>query len=277
MRLDEVEESQNVEDRRGISGKGVAVGGGIGTLVIALIVMALGGDPRSVIQGSTSPSTQSRSTSPQDEEGKKFVSKVLKETETVWTQLFQERGKKYVAPRLVLFTDRVNSACGSADSAVGPFYCPGDAQVYIDLDFYNVLRQQLGAGGDFAQAYVIAHEVGHHVQDLLGTTTKVDTARRTSSQKEANRLSVKLELQADYFAGVWAKHAKELHLDRQDIEEALNAAKKIGDDTLQKRARGTVVPDSFTHGTSEQRMRWFMKGYDTGDMGGGDTFSASSL
>lgn len=283
MRLDEIEESSNVEDRRGASlPKGAVLGGGgIGIVVIAIIVSLLGGDPQQVINASQ----QMQSGSPQtrteraglDDESKRFVSKVLKETEDVWTQIFRENGQRYQAPKLVIFSDRVESGCGIADSGVGPFYCPADNQVYIDPTFYNTMRDQLGADGDFAQAYVIAHEVGHHIQNLMGTSMKVDAARRRMSEREANALSVRMELQADFYAGVWAHHAKRLKIDRQDVEEAMNAATQIGDDTLQKRGQGYVEPEKFTHGTSAQRVKWFMKGLESGDIRDGDTFKARNL
>lgn len=280
MRLDDVEESSNVEDRRGSTPGRAVAGGGIGLVIIAVIVMLMGGDPSKLLgaaQGSGAMTQQSNVGPGVDDEGKRFVAKILKETEDVWTDIFRKNGRTYTKPKLVLFTDRVQSACGMADAAVGPFYCPGDNQVYIDLGFYKVMRDKLGAGGDFAQAYVIAHEVGHHIQNLLGRSAKVDKARRTTSETEANAMSVKLELQADFYAGVWAHYAKDLKLDHQDIEEALNAAHAIGDDKLQKDAQGYVVPDSFTHGTSEQRMRWFTKGYETGDVKQGDTFTTRNL
>ncbi len=279
MRLDEERESSNVEDVRGMNPRGLMVGGGIGTVLIALVVMLLGGDPSAILGGS-STSAPVRSTAPasaQDPERKHFVSVVLAETEDVWTELFRKSGKKYVAPKLVLFTGQVDSACGLANAAVGPFFCPEDDKVYIDLSFYDELRTKFGAPGDFAQAYVIAHEVGHHVQKLLGISDRVRNLQANADKREVNRLSVRLELQADFFAGVWAHYAKELHLDQQDIEEALTAASAIGDDRLQKQSRGYVVPDSFTHGTSAQRVRWFRKGWDTGDIDQGDTFSAQSL
>lgn len=286
MRLDDIEESENVEDRRGagLPGGRVAMGGG-GVLIVALIVMLLGGDPSKVLSGAgqvappSIPAGNSRSNNgPQlNDESKRFVSKILKETETVWTKVFAAEGRNYQKPKLIIFSDQVESACGIADSGVGPFYCPGDSQVYIDPTFYNTLEQQLGAGGKFAQAYVIAHEVGHHVQNLLGISEKVDSARRRMSQSQANALSVRMELQADFFAGVWAHNAKELQLTEGDIEEALNAASKIGDDTLQKRATGHVNPEGFTHGTSAQRVKWFTLGYKTGDINQGDTFQARNL
>ena len=208
-----------------------------------------------------------------------FVSTVLADTEDVWGKLFQQGGAQYQEPRLVLFRGAVGTACGTGQSAMGPFYCPGDQKVYIDLSFYDQLKNQLGAPGDFAQAYVIAHEVGHHVQHLLGITDQVDRMRGRVSQTEYNRLSVKLELQADCFAGVWAHHADRMHqvLEQGDVEEAMNAAARIGDDALQKAQTGHVVPDSFTHGTSAQRQRWFKTGLQTGSMQACDTFSASSL
>lgn len=274
MRLDDLEESQNVEDRRGRGGGRIAAGGGLGAIVLAILYIALGGSARDAQQILGQQPSQS---APSDPNADKFVKKVLRETEIVWTDLFKQQGLTYQDPTLVLFTGQVDSACGYADAAVGPFYCPGDDKVYIDLDFYDVMREKLGADGDFAQAYVIAHEVGHHVQDLLGVSDKVTAMQQRASDTERNRLSVRLELQADFYAGVWASHAKDLHLDKQDIEEALNAAHQIGDDTLQKHSQGYVVPDSFTHGTSAQRMRWFMKGYQTGDMTQGDTFNTRNL
>jgi predicted metalloprotease len=200
---------------------------------------------------------------------------VLKDTEDVWGELFASMGKTYQAPRLILFTGQVESACGSASSAVGPFYCPGDAQVYLDTEFFDDLHRRFGAPGDFAEAYVIAHEVGHHVQNLLGVSGRVQSLRRQMGEAEANRLSVRLELQADFFAGVWAHHAQAAKqiLEAGDIEEALSAATAIGDDRLQRQARGTVTPDAFTHGTSEQRMRWFRRGFESGDPNACDTFA----
>jgi predicted metalloprotease len=207
------------------------------------------------------------------------VKVVLADTEDVWNKLFQEQGAQYQEPTLVLFTDAVQSACGSASAATGPFYCPGDQQVYIDLSFQQTLSQRLGAGGDFAMAYVVAHEVGHHIQNLMGITNKVHSQRRSLSQEDYNELSVRLELQADFLAGVWTHHAQEMNniLEQGDIEEAMRAANAIGDDRLQKQSQGYVVPDAFTHGTSAQRMRWFKKGLETGDINQGDTFSAQSL
>ncbi|MEM7145541.1 MAG: neutral zinc metallopeptidase [Verrucomicrobiota bacterium] len=276
-------QSTNVEDRRHKRGKPLALGGGLGTIVIIVLIILLGGDPQALLeQVGTSTQYQQQSTTPAsaaDEELAQFVSTVLADTEDVWNNLFRRAGQNYQEPTLVLFSDRVRSACGIAGSQTGPFYCPADGQVYIDLSFYRDLRDRLGAPGDFAQAYVIAHEVGHHVQNLLGISGQVHQMRSRLSQSEYNQLSVRLELQADYFAGVWAHHAQRMKniLEQGDIQEAMNAANAIGDDRLQKQAQGYVVPDSFTHGTSEQRMRWFLKGFQSGDMSGGDTFSARQL
>jgi len=256
------------------------VGGGLGTIVIALLAYLFGFNPGSVPQDTTTPTTQSeRQADPATDSMVQFVSVVLKETENVWGSLFQQQGDQYRDPKLVLFSNRVQSACGIAGAASGPFYCPMDSKVYIDLSFYQELKDRFGAPGDFAQAYVIAHEVGHHVQNLMGISDKVRSMQeRSGSEAEANALSVRLELQADFFAGVWAHYAKERGiLDPGDIEEALRAASAIGDDKLQQQAQGYVVPDAFTHGTSEQRMRWFRKGYDTGDPNQGDTFSSRNL
>lgn len=257
----------------------MAIGGGIGTIVIALIVYLLGGDPSSLPQSppSTTNTGQYQAT-PQEDSLKQFVSVVLAETEDTWNALFRQRGEQYREPRLVLFSDQVQSACGMAGAAVGPFYCPSDSKMYIDLSFYRQLRERLGAPGDFAQAYVIAHEVGHHVQNLLGISDQVHRAQQRMSKTEANELSVRLELQADYLAGVWAHHAqKKGILEAGDLEEAMNAASAIGDDKLQMESQGRVVPDAFTHGTSEQRMRWFRRGVENGTIEGGDTFAGGAL
>lgn len=277
-------ESGNVEDRRGMSGGGrVAIGGGIGTLIIIIIAVLLGADPQQLLQqlpaeAPPAGSQGSGSNNPEEEELKKFVSVVLGKTEDVWQEVFRQNGREYREPTLVLFSGRVQSACGLGSAASGPFYCPGDQKVYIDLSFYEELRRRFSAPGDFAQAYVIAHEVGHHVQKLLGISDRVDAMQRRMSEVEANKLSVRLELQADFFAGVFARYVqKQGLLEEGDIEEALQAASAIGDDAIQRRSSGYVVPDSFTHGTSEQRLRWFRKGFDTGDIRQGDTFSASSL
>jgi predicted metalloprotease len=276
-------ESGNVEDRRGMSGGRVAIGGGLGTLIIIIIAVLLGADPQKLLQqlpSDTAPSTApaSRPNNPEEEELKKFVSVVLGKTEDVWQDVFQQNGKQYREPTLVLFSGQVQSACGLGSVASGPFYCPGDQKVYIDLSFYEELRRRFSSPGDFAQAYVIAHEVGHHVQKLLGISDRVDSMQRRMSEVDANKLSVRLELQADFFAGVFARYVqKQGLLEEGDIEEALQAASAIGDDAIQKQTSGRVVPDSFTHGTSEQRLRWFRKGFDTGDIRQGDTFAASSL
>ena len=277
-------ESSNVEDQRGMSGGGrVAIGGGLGTLVIIIIAVVLGADPRQLLQQvptETQPSTSqsSRSANPKEEELKQFVGVVLGKTEDVWQEVFRQNGKQYREPKLVLFSDQVQSACGMASAASGPFYCPGDQKVYIDLAFYEELRRRFSSPGDFAQAYVIAHEVGHHVQKLLGISDRVDAMQQRMSEVEANKLSVRLELQADFFAGVFARYVqKQGLLEEGDIEEALHAASAIGDDAIQKQTSGRVVPDSFTHGTSEQRLRWFRKGFDTGDIRQGDTFAATNL
>ena len=275
-------QSTNIEDRRGMSGGKIAVGGGLGTIVILIIALLFGADPRQLLeQVPSNPSSDVQSSRPlnQEEENlKQFVSVVLAKSEDVWHDVFRQNGRQYREPTLVLFTDQVESACGIAGAAVGPFYCPGDEKVYIDLSFYEELRRQFKAPGDFAQAYVIAHEVGHHVQNLLGISDQVDAMQRRVDKAEANRLSVRLELQADFFAGLFARYVQNQGvLEAGDIEEALRAASAIGDDQIQRRTTGYVVPDSFTHGTSEQRLRWFKKGYDTGDIRQGDTFSAPSL
>ena len=274
-------QSTNIEDRRGIGGK-VAVGGGLGTIVVLILALLFGADPSQLLeQMPSTPSSgvqSSRPVSSEEEELKQVVAVVLAKSEDVWQNVFQQTGRQYREPTLVLFTDQVQSACGMAGAAVGPFYCPGDEKVYIDLSFYEELRRRFNAPGDFAQAYVIAHEVGHHVQNLLGISDRVDAMQRRVSQTEANQLSVRLELQADFFAGIFARYVKDQGvLEAGDIEEALRAASAIGDDQIQRRTTGRVMPDSFTHGTSEQRFRWFKKGYDTGDIRQGDTFSTPSL
>ena len=286
MRWQGRRQSGNVDDRRGSTGKRLAVGGGLGTIVLVVITLLMGGDLGDVLRlvtgedGSVNTSTAPARTPTAEEDAQaQFVKVVLADTEDVWNKLFQQRGAQYQEPTLVLFTDAVQSACGSASAATGPFYCPGDQQVYIDLSFQQTLSQRLGAGGDFAMAYVVAHEVGHHVQNLMGITDQVHTQRRSLSQEDYNELSVRLELQADFLAGVWTHHAQEMNniLEQGDIEEAMRAANAIGDDRLQKQSQGYVVPDAFTHGTSAQRMRWFKKGLETGDINQGDTFSAQSL
>jgi predicted metalloprotease len=279
MRWQGRRESGNVEDRRGSSRGGLIAGGGIGTIVIAVIIYFLGGDPSQVMDLQQQQAPSQGQLSPQQEAAEReaagFVKVVLADTEDVWNKLFSEMNQQYQEPTLVMFTGVVESACGNASSASGPFYCPADRKVYIDLSFYDELKDKLNAPGDFAMAYVIAHEVGHHVQNLLGISEKVQRARSQLSETEYNKLSVKLELQADFFAGVWANHAQKMQniLEAGDIEEALNAANAIGDDRLQKQSRGVVVPDAFTHGTSAQRMYWFKKGFETGDVRQGDTFN----
>lgn len=276
-------QSDNIEDRRGMSRGGIAVGGGLGGIVVLVIALLLGADPRQLLEqsggaGPTAGTQTSRSTNPQEEELKQFSATVLASTEDVWSDIFQQRGEQYRKPTLVLFTDQVRSACGNAGASVGPFYCPGDEKLYLDLSFFNELQTKFRAPGDFAAAYVIAHEVGHHVQNLLGTMDKVDAARGRISEAEANQLSVRLELQADFLAGVWAHYAQQRGiLEPGDIEEALGAASAVGDDRLQREGQGYVVPDSFTHGTSEQRIRWFRKGLETGDVRQGDTFSTRNV
>lgn len=277
MRWEGRRRSDNVQDRRSLSAGGMA-GGGVGILILALVVYFLGGDPQAVLDQSGALAPQSSdvaSAPPEDDRLAQFVSVVLADTEDVWNKIFAERGERYVEPQLILFRGQTQSACGFASAASGPFYCPADQQVYIDLSFYDELSRRFGAPGDFAQAYVIAHEVGHHVQRLLGITEKVHSERGRLSEADYNDLSVRLELQADFLAGVWAHHAQRTKriLEAGDIDEALQAAASIGDDTIQRRSQGYVVPESFTHGTSAQRARWFRLGFETGDLSQGDTFS----
>lgn len=272
--------SSNVEDRRGMGG-GALLGGGIGGvgLIFVLIFTLLGGDPTQLLGGiSDSGSGVPYEETEQEKELSEFVSVVLADTEEVWSEIFREQGMEYVEPSLVLYSGSVQSACGAAGSSAGPFYCPGDQKLYIDLSFYEELQSKFQAPGDFAMAYVIAHEVGHHVQTLLGTSQRVAALREKVSQAEYNRYSVRLELQADYYAGVWAHHAQGMDLlEEGDLEEALTAASAVGDDTIQKRAQGHTVPESFTHGTSEQRKRWFYRGFESGNLQNGDTFNAKEL
>jgi predicted metalloprotease len=273
-------QSSNIEDRRGMGRGGMAIGGGLGGIVLVVLALLFGVDPRQLMEQlpAEGPSTQtSRPTNPQEEELKQFVAVVLASTEDMWNDIFRQMGRQYREPTLQLFPGEARSACGIAGAAVGPFYCPADEKVYIDLSFFRELERRLGAPGDFAQAYVVAHEVGHHVQHLLGTMDRVDAARGRLSEEENNQLSIRLELQADFLAGVWAHYAqKKGVVEPGDIEEALGAASAVGDDRLQRQTQGYVVPDSFTHGTSEQRIRWFRKGLDTGDIRQGDTFAARS-
>jgi hypothetical protein len=274
--------SGNVEDRRGRGG--LAIGGGIGGIIVVVLSLLFGGNPSDILNGGGGgqPAAEqgyggSGNTAAQDEQAQ-FVSVVLKDTEDVWNKLFQEQlGQNYQEPALVLFSGRDQSGCGTASAATGPFYCPADQKVYIDLSFYDQLRSRFQAPGDFAMAYVIAHEVGHHIQNQLGISGQVHEQQQQLGKAEANALSVRLELQADFLAGVWAHHAQEMKniLETGDIEEALRAANAIGDDRLQMESQGYVVPDAFTHGTSEQRMYWFKKGFQTGDINQGDTFKES--
>jgi len=285
MRFDNSRESSNVEDRRG-GGGGLPVGGkgiGIGTIVLALVAMYFGVDPSVVLNQaveSPAPRASSRQAAPPANDAEsKFIRHVLGETEDTWQQIFRQNGKQYVEPTLVLFTGSTRTACGVGQAAMGPFYCPGDQKVYIDLAFYQELKTRFKAPGDFAQAYVIAHEVGHHVQNLLGISDKVQAARQRAGEREANNLSVRLELQADCLAGVWAKNADAARgiLEAGDVEEALRAATAIGDDTLQKQAQGYAVPDSFTHGSADQRTRWFRRGMESGQLAACNTFQAKGL
>lgn len=280
MRWQGRRQSSNVEDRRRMGTPTMVLGGGMGTLIILGLALLLGVNPQAVLQqAAQQPRQAAGPPDPAQDELTQFVSVVLADTEDVWHQLFAEAGRQYREPKLVLFTDRVQSACGMATDAVGPFYCPADEKLYIDLSFYEQLRNRLDAPGDFAQAYVIAHEVGHHVQNLLGISDKVNALRIRLNEEEFNRISVRMELQADFYAGVWAHHAQKMRdlLEQGDIEEAIGAAEAIGDDRLQRQSQGYVVPDSFTHGTSEQRVRWFRRGFETGDMEQGDTFNAERL
>lgn len=286
MRWKDGRRSSNIEDRRGKRVPRGVKGGGIGIILLALVGMYFGIDPSLILNMGENMQTapvgsQTRTVPPsaQEQQEADFVSVVLADTEDVWTGVFNEGGGTYQKPTLVLFSGAVQSACGFAQAAMGPFYCPGDQKVYIDLAFYQDLKNQLHAPGDFAQAYVVAHEIGHHVQKLLGISDKVHAMRSELSEKEYNKVSVRLELQADCFAGIWANRAHKMRqiIEPGDIEEALTAASQIGDDRLQKQSRGYVTPDSFTHGSSAQRMRWFKQGFSTGDIGTCNTFNAQSL
>lgn len=284
MRWRSERQSTNVEDRRGMGGRGIAIGGGLGTIVLLLLALLMGGDPRQLLEQvgtGDAPGAQQPAPGqpPAQDEQTQFVRAALASTEDVWSEIFRQNGEQYREPTLVLFDGQTRSACGMGTAAVGPFYCPGDQKVYIDLAFYRDLEQRFRAPGDFAQAYVIAHEIGHHVQNLLGTMDRVHSLQqRSRGSAQANQLSVRLELQADFYAGLWAHYAARRGLiEPGDIEEALRAASAIGDDRLQRQSQGYVVPDSFTHGTSEQRARWFRRGYESGDIRQGDTFAARSL
>ena len=285
MKYEGRRKSNNVEDRRGMSVGKVGGGiGGIGLIIVVLFTLLSGGGIGDVISNvgnstqQTAPQSERPYISSEEDELMEFVSVVLADTEDVWSKIFKDNGLTYEEPTLVIFSDSVQSACGVAGASVGPFYCPGDHKLYIDLSFYKELKDRFKAPGDFAMAYVVAHEVGHHVQTLLGTSQKVHALRNKVSEAEYNAATVKLELQADYYAGVWAHHQKNAgYLDVGDLDEALTAANAIGDDILQMQARGYVVPESFTHGTSEQRKRWFKNGYKTGTIQGGDTFNTKEL
>ena len=281
MRWNDREESENVEDRRGLGKPAAAAAIGGGGLLLAVVLLLLGVDPRQVQQlvlnpnqqqqrqgGANAPADPARPVDPEEEKQARFTKVIFHDTEVIWGDIFAQARKTYEKPTLVLFSGMVDSACGQAESAVGPFYCPGDSKVYIDLDFYADMQRKLQAPGEFARAYVVAHEVGHHVQRLLGYTKLMDRSRQSGNKSEINQMSVRLELQADYLAGVWAYQGQKKFqfLDDGDIDSALNAAFQIGDDRLQKQSRGYVVPDAFTHGTSKQRMRWFTQGYKTGDV-----------
>ncbi len=304
MRTDRMRESGNVEDRRGESGgfggsgggfgggglgggfgrgKGGAAVGGVGAVILVVLYLLMGGNPQALLQGGggagggaggSGAMSGPAAAPPADDAQARFVAKVLGDTEDVWRELLRQRGEVYREPRLVLFSDSVDSACGYADAAVGPFYCPADSKVYLDMAFFRELATRFKAPGDFAQAYVIAHEVGHHVQNLMGISDKVHAMQGRVSEREYNDLSVRLELQADYFAGVWAHHAQQERqvLEPGDIDEGLAAAAAVGDDRLQRQARGYVVPDSFTHGTSAQRVKWFRLGFESGDPNAHDPF-----
>jgi uncharacterized protein len=281
MRWTSGRQSDNVEDRRGSSVPLVA-GGGIGSIVLVLLALYFGIDPSVVLQGQPTQQTTQQAPSASSRGGdeiRDFVSVVLADTEDTWHEIFRRMNREYTDPKLVLFSGSVQSACGMAGAAVGPFYCPGDHKLYLDTSFFRDLRDRFGAPGDFAQAYVIAHEVGHHVQTLLGISDKVQNARRGADRAQANALSVRMELQADCFAGVWAKNAdKTRHiLEEGDVEEALGAATAIGDDRLQRRSEGRVVPESFTHGSSAQRVRWFQRGFESGEVRQCDTFASNQL
>jgi uncharacterized protein len=282
MRWQGRQRSSNVEDRRGRGrGKKVGAGIGIGTIIIFFLAVLLGEDPEQMLQQIQSQPVEqntTQATSAEEDELAQFVSVVLKDTEDVWKKLFSEQlNRRYALPTLVLFSGEDRSACGFASAATGPFYCPADQKLYIDLSFYQQLKTRFKAPGDFAMAYIVAHEVGHHVQYLLGITSEVSSQQRRMSKTKANELSVRLELQADFLAGVWAHHAEKMKniLEKGDLKEAMNAASAVGDDRIQMQARGYVVPESFTHGTSEQRMKWFYKGLQTGDLKEGDTFSVT--
>ena len=276
--------SDNIEDRRGVGMGGVAIGGGLGTVILILVALFLGVDPRMLLQGGDTsvgspPAVERRATAPGEDQAKEFISVILADTEDTWSEIFRRMKREYRDPTLVLFSGAVRSACGTAQAAVGPFYCPADQKVYLDLSFFQELRDRFRAPGEFAEAYVVAHEVGHHVQKLIGISDKVRALQERGGERDANALSVRLELQADCFAGVWANNANRTRhiLEQGDIEAGLNAAAAIGDDRLQRQSRGYVVPDAFTHGSSAQRVRWFKRGLESGTVGQCDTFGAREL
>ncbi|HXU88584.1 MAG TPA: neutral zinc metallopeptidase [Methylomirabilota bacterium] len=277
--------SDNIDDRRGVGMGGVAIGGGLGTVVILVLALFFGLDPSAILQGNDPslstepPAGQQRAAPPEEEQLKDFVSVVLADTEDTWNEIFRRMNREYRDPQLVLFSGAVRSACGAAQSAVGPFYCPADQKVYLDLGFFRELRDRFGAPGEFAQAYVIAHEIGHHVQQQLGISDRVRSMQSRGGERQSNALSVRLELQADCFAGVWANNANRSRqiLEQGDVEAGLNAAAAIGDDRLQGQSRGYVVPDAFTHGSSAQRVRWFTRGLETGAVRQCDTFGTRDL
>jgi hypothetical protein len=285
MRWSDGRKSENIEDRRGVRVSRGMLGGGIGTIILVLIALYFGIDPSMILnQGTTQevsvpPGSAAGDRTAEENRMAEFVSVVLADTEDTWNEMFRRSGKTYREPKLVLFTDAVDSACGFTQSAVGPFYCPRDNKVYIDLQFYRDLQTRFHAPGEFAQAYVIAHEIGHHVQNLLGISDKVHSMQQGSDKVTANKLSVRLELQADCLAGIWAYHADRSRniVEAGDIEAALRAASSIGDDRIQKQSQGYVVPESFTHGSSEQRVRWFKRGIETGDFAQCNTFKTESL
>ena len=277
------ERSDNVEDRRMSVGRKMSLGGGLGGIIIAIIFIILGGNPKQVLQlldpGNNTVQTQPGQKTTQDDELTQFISVVLQDTEDVWNKIFKDSGRTYREPKLVLFRQSVRSACGFSSAATGPFYCPADEKVYIDLDFLEQMLRRFRSSGDFAMAYILAHEVGHHVQKLLGIMDKVDSQRGRVSQRKLNELTVRLELQADFLAGIWVHHAQKMKniLEEGDVEEALKAVNAVGDDRIQMKQQGYIVPDSFTHGTSAQRLKWFRKGMKTGDPNLGDTFNTNDL
>ncbi len=283
MRWKGRERSNNVEDRRLSIGKKMSLGGGLGGIIIAIIFIILGGNPKQVLQlidpVNNNVQTQTVQNSTQDDELTQFISVVLQDTEDVWNKIFKDSGRTYREPKLVLFRQSAKSACGFSNAATGPFYCPADEKVYIDLDFLEQMLRRFRSSGDFAMAYILAHEVGHHVQKLLGITNKVDSQRGYVSTKKLNELTMRLELQADFLAGIWVYHAQKMKniLEEGDVEEALRAVNAVGDDRIQMQQQGYVVPDSFTHGTSAQRLKWFRKGMTTGDLNLGDTFNTNDL